>query len=369
MVWSYHWFLLLSLSLHGHHCIFIGHRRRQFASIEERLPAQFEARSSGTTRSNPILQQQTAESNVNRTVADRSSDSAEDFNSTASILSDNLDLDLSANVIVSSLAMAEPSPSDTSYNLEAATSTLKYKTQQHFEGIPIFGASLVIEENIHSLRRRPIFGHWYDPKDIAQHIPDTTPSIANASAIDIALDALSITEHDLFAPITAKLWIYYVDSTPTLSWILRPIDYGLDASAMVVVDAITEDARSVYNDTLSVHHSHHHRSHVEACGVGGNTKIGRFEYCTPISEDESDWILKNDRVIVYDNNGEDNDPEDLNDAEPVECSMDSDQSTKCEIEDDAVNGAYCPVSHCLTANVFYVLSECDWLEWSQCTVF
>lgn len=345
MVWS-QWFILLLLSLRGHHSIFIGYRRTRFSqTLGERLPSQFESRSAPTKRSDPIqVRQQSAAFNSTFAAPPGDSDDSEELdNATLRILSDNLDLDLSENVIVSSLSLADPSPSETSYNM--AANTMKYKTQQLFNDIPIFGASLVIEENLNTHRRRPIFGHWYDPKEIAEHIADVTPSIDNGTAIDIALDALSITESDLYAPITPKLWIYYPDTAPStaaLSWILRPIDYGLDASAMVVVDAISGDIYRIYNDSFAAHSRPSSRG-VSACGIGGNTKIGKKEYCTPISEDNSDWILANDRVIVFDNNGQDNDEEDLRDAEPVECSMDSEKSTKCEIEDDKVNGAYCPV--------------------------
>eukprot|EP01084_Bolivina_argentea_P081132 146936_1 len=54
--------------------------------------------------------------------------------------------------------------------LRTTAKTIKYKLQQHFHGIPIFGATLVIEQDNNNDIKHPIFGKYYNKELIRNDI-------------------------------------------------------------------------------------------------------------------------------------------------------------------------------------------------------
>ena len=280
------WLMILVLSIGINHSVFIGRKRRK--RLNDARPKRF----MNTPTSN----------------------------------NDNLDLNLDDNQI---LNVHDTRKSDSN----GIQSKRRFKTQQKYRGLPIFGASLVIEQE--QSRMKPIFGKWFDKRKIARYVTSITPMISESQAIDYTLYALNITQTDLYVPIAPELYIYHQDDIPVLAYITRDIEYQ-DMKGMVILNANTGDIIAVYTEQHNVK---------EACGTGGNGRIGQLNYCSDNSLpdllilDNTPLILESERIRVYDNNN--NPSTTLVTNNPIQCILQSSDNSKCDINDNGVNGAYC----------------------------
>eukprot|EP01083_Nonionella_stella_P271448 919766_1 len=68
--------------------------------------------------------------------------------------------------------------SSTQSNSKTATSApTKFKTQQYYRGIPIFDATLIIQETENG-QQTPLYGNWYNTTDIKPWIRHIKPTLA-----------------------------------------------------------------------------------------------------------------------------------------------------------------------------------------------
>eukprot|EP01084_Bolivina_argentea_P106404 190413_1 len=101
------------------------------------------------------------------------------------------------------------------------SSPRRFKTQQYFQGLPILGATLVIEED-EDHRQTPLVGHWYNHQQMMQYIPDVTPSLSAQEALQIVFDRLNITVDETYGNITNRLCIYHTNR-PYLAYNIKLI--------------------------------------------------------------------------------------------------------------------------------------------------
>eukprot|EP01083_Nonionella_stella_P287868 979973_1 len=235
---------------------------------------------------------------------------------------------------------------------KTSQNVLKYKTQQKYRGIPIFGATLVIDQNNHI----PIYGKWYDESDIEKLVPFTEPKINKEEIEQIALDSLDITAKNMnsYTNVDSELYIYYYKSHPYLCWIIRFAYNNIINNEkenknemhnpMFIINAINGEIYQIYDESYSLK--------IEACGEGGNQgKLGRYQYCMdkpPLfinHNPDSAPVLENDIIQIYDNYN--NIYNDHSAATKITCSnlrISPINSTyqRCDIDDIFTNGAYCP---------------------------
>eukprot|EP01083_Nonionella_stella_P146211 459549_1 len=82
-------------------------------------------------------------------------------------------LDLSTNKKLFQIAV-----SSTQSNSKTATSApTKFKTQQYYRGIPIFDATLIIQETENG-QQTPLYGNWYNTTDIKPWIRQIKTTLA-----------------------------------------------------------------------------------------------------------------------------------------------------------------------------------------------
>eukprot|EP01084_Bolivina_argentea_P038208 70648_1 len=226
---------------------------------------------------------------------------------------------------------------------ETAKLHYRYKTQQMYKSIPIFGASLVIEEDPHDLSNKiPIFGKWYDKHHIEQVITSVYPKLNENEVLNIALHELNIELNDLYGDIISKLYIYFDNNKPYLSYILKFAYVAPNQSTGMHQSTIIMNANSgyifkKYDQMYNI---------INACGDSGNYKTGLHHYCQDkpalIINDNINPVLANDVIEVYDYHNasiEDIVYERAN-FTSITCSLSS--STTCNIDDILTNGAYCP---------------------------
>eukprot|EP01084_Bolivina_argentea_P071737 130344_1 len=237
-----------------------------------------------------------------------------------------------------------------------ARNTIKYKSQQYYRGVPIIGAHLVIEDG------QPVFGKYYDPKQIQHYIKSTTPVISESEALQITMNELAIkSKNDIHGKIDIKLNIYFYLNKPYLSYKIRFV-YTKNNQMhipLMIVDANKGHILTLYDEPAET-------VAIEACGDGGNHGTGEFEYCVdrPSLYIDTYPFVANKNVIVYDNLFYEY--YDKSHAEMVECLFpnNGDQS-KCYIQDPELNGAFCPACDVYAwTNVVFDLYD-QWLNGSK----
>ena len=223
----------------------------------------------------------------------------------------------------------------------------KYRAQQQYKGIDIFGANLVIgydtENNILSSQ---LSGTYYQTNIISSDFnDDIEPLITSDDALKIAIQHYipNGDETDLFgysygeSKKTTKnsLNIYHNKNKNipfTLSYIIE-FTYADKESQEVLRPFVVIDAKT--SDILYTFASMHGQSGSEcpfdeAWATGGNEKIGEQRH-GPMCINESP-IVSNDDVEVYDHIS-------LIQQNIATCTQES-GSAFCEVDDYFINGAY-----------------------------
>ena len=234
----------------------------------------------------------------------------------------------------------------TNFIQTSSSSKFKYKTQQIYQGIPIFGASLVFETDIDddittTKKRKPIFGKWHNKKDIENQIDSIQPQLSKNEALEITLNTMNITKKNLYGNIDIKLYIYHYKQKPFLSYIIKfsYIINSNDSSSsiyqpMIILNANTGDIFEIYDNK---------KNFITACGDGGNEKIGKVRYCGSnafkINDNNNNPILANHYIQVYSNNN--NDYSDNSQSFLITCSLNK-TSGDYIIDDTETNYGYCP---------------------------
>ena len=183
--------------------------------------------------------------------------------------------------------------------IQTSPSTFKYKAQQKYKGIPIFGASLVFEQGKDNLAN-PIFGKWYNKQQLSQKITSTQPKISKDEALQYVLDSLSITKDNLYGNIDINLYIYHFQHEPYLAYIIKlsytkPNDISSHYQPMIILNANNGDILMIHDNK---------KNFLDACGDGGNPKVGKVEYCGSTAfkiNSAKNPILANHYVQVYSN--------------------------------------------------------------------
>eukprot|EP01084_Bolivina_argentea_P285165 488952_1 len=248
---------------------------------------------------------------------------------------------------------------------ETAQFALRYKTQQMYKGIPIYGATIVVEEDQYDMHITPISGKWYDKSDIEQLVPIIDPQITKDEAFDISVTALDINENELtlnmYSNIHSDLYIYHVKHVPYLSWITK-FSYVKSYRiyrAMVIIDALNGNIIQTFNDEYNA---------IEACGNGGNGKTGEYKYCSDkpglLINDNTLPVLENDLIQVYDGSSLYR----SNNSFLITCSdltySVNDTYPRCYIDDPQITGGYCAACDAYYfANVAFQMFN----EWTNAT--
>eukprot|EP01083_Nonionella_stella_P055100 145427_1 len=221
----------------------------------------------------------------------------------------------------------------------------RFKTQQFYQGLPIIGATLVIEEDAQHVKK-PLIGRWYDNDAILQHIPDIKPTISSDEALQTVLNLLDITAQAIYDDVTHELSIYHDNETPHLVRVVQftykdesqPND---EFESMTIIDA---------KDGMILKHYHSVMAY-NGCGTGGNGKIGQNLYCD--SEDlngltdivytptptPSVALFRNDDIKIYDDDSyvtQGDDTTGIVECEPHVTDPECDGNS----HDDPVNGGY-----------------------------
>eukprot|EP01084_Bolivina_argentea_P111199 198487_1 len=225
----------------------------------------------------------------------------------------------------------------------------RYRTKQFYNGIPVFGTSMVIEENDQNGEQSPILGKYYDKTDIESSIVDINPTITEQEAFNLALQATPGISYEI-KRYKAELYVYHYQNEPVLCWFIS------FSTQIVIVNA--------YDGTILAQQTRaRDLESIKACGNGGNGKIGKQEYCMEINEIP---FLENSYIKIMDNKN--HNERDFAAAIPVECeyinTIDSSgmNVNKCIIEDLQVNGGYC-VACDVYRNLNYVFEIFnEWLD-------
>eukprot|EP01084_Bolivina_argentea_P005081 9610_1 len=233
----------------------------------------------------------------------------------------------------------------------------RYKTQQKYNNVPIFGATLIVQQDPSNPKKTiPISGKWYDKTDIDKLVPTTVPEFNEDKAYQIALKKININSDHVYSQSASKLYIYYHNSFPYLSWIVK-FSYFKNKEVhhpMVIINALNGDTLQTYDQAYNA---------IEACGTGGNTKTGTYPMCELINSNNNP-VLENDVIQIYENHGRS--WSDHTYATKVTCSnlRTPDNITQCDIDDVMSNGAYCPACDVyLFANVVFDMFD----EWTNAT--
>lgn len=226
--------------------------------------------------------------------------------------------------------------------IPTAQSTFKYRTQQKYQGIPIFGAKLVFEQDNDKMEPsslendfvQPVFGKYVNKQQLSNKIPSVQPQLSKDEALKYALDSISITEDKLYGNVDINLYIYFVHQDPYLSYIVK-LSYHDDISIyqpMIIVNANNGDILNTYDNK---------KNFLDACGDGGNPKFGKVRYCGSKAfkiNDGVNPVLANHYVQVYSNDNEDV----FNKAQSflIPASLNS-TSGDYNIDDGVANEGYC----------------------------
>ena len=106
--------------------------------------------------------------------------------------------------------------------------------------------------------------------------------------------------------------------------------------------------------------------HFNACGPGGNPKIGKYEYCSGnksalLINDVAKLVMANDYIEIYDNKH--NESPDTNNADLIGCTKSSDGSY-CKVNDPGINEGYCVACDVFKfANVAFEMYQEIYVNW------
>eukprot|EP01084_Bolivina_argentea_P004542 8640_1 len=213
-----------------------------------------------------------------------------------------------------------------------------FKTQQYHRGLPIYGATLVIEQN-ELQNKKPIFGNWFNPQNILQCVPTINATITIFQALQIIFNTLNITSNDIYRNISTDLQIYFTDHSDTecfLTYIIKFIYKDITRPNDIFQPLIIFEALN-HHKILKLHNQ---PQNLLACGEGGNAKMGQHEYCVNkpgvTINSATNPVLRNADIEIYDN--ENNAWNNQVSVPIITCSKTS--STKCTVNEGTVNGAY-----------------------------
>ena len=184
-----------------------------------------------------------------------------------------------------------------------AAGKIKYKSQQEYKGVPIFGATMVVEEEDSSTELSPVYGTYHDTQIIKDDFnDDVNPSISNDDALKIAINNYipngDVT--DLFGyewgedTLKNELMLYQHENIFYLSYIIEFT--FLDEStqnaerSFTAIDAKTGDIIYTFSSMIG--------QDDEAWGTGGNAKIGDQRHGPMPIDGRPD--VSTERVRVYD---------------------------------------------------------------------
>eukprot|EP01084_Bolivina_argentea_P132756 234273_1 len=229
---------------------------------------------------------------------------------------------------------------------------IRYKKKQFYKDIPIFDATIVVEQD-NDGNESPILGKYYTKTEIEKYVANTTPLITKEMAVNIALGLFKTDSNIDYDSYKTELYIYKHRNHAHLVWFVNIPD------KRVIIDASNGYILTTHDLLINF----------EACGEGGNEKIGKYEYCEdkqPLQIDSNPdldglYILNNSRLTIFNNLG--NPKSDFSQSQPVECEPIND-GKQCQIIDSEANGAYC-----VACDVFYQLNIAfniydEWLDGS-----
>ena len=199
---------------------------------------------------------------------------------------------------------------DTS-KINTATGTIKEKLTETYEGLPVFGQSVVVESD-NGEPTGEIVGHLIE--GIEEDIPNVDPQLSVDEILDLAVESWGDELEDILdGTVKKSLEIYVIDdeNSPDVILILVyqlsyiTIEEGRLSRPTFIIDANTGETilswegmttRSPQLEGIGYYGFH---------AVGGNVKMGKLRYGTDLPAlrvwmDEGMCYLHNEKVTVID---------------------------------------------------------------------
>ena len=247
--------------------------------------------------------------------------------------------------------------------METSQGNKKIKYQETYEGVPVMGATVVLEKDRQGHFSSKATGHVV--ADINEDLPSTEPQLSAEDAFKMIVlqDRDDVSEVRFDPKVDAKLEVILEESNdagrPTAR-LAYQISYLVENEEQVsrpftLIDANTGDIIKQWNG-LSVSSINRRKSdRVESSsqveGVGGNEKIGKVMYGKnyPKLKVNNACVLENNVAKVY------------NCWQGSRCGTGSPFTFDCDKGfDDSVNGAYSPMNDAL----FYITATYEMFdEW------
>jgi vibriolysin len=185
------------------------------------------------------------------------------------------------------------------YSSENISGKQRVKYQQFFQGIPIFGESVVATANDQG-QYSELSGHYIAniSKDIKSTVPNVSVEVAKRSALGLnalSVDSQQVSQH------SSKLYVWLTaDEKAHLVWLISYMHDGVTPSKPhVIVDAHTGTVLDHWDGL----------NHVEATGPGGNLRTGRYQFgqgkrypAFEVTESNGICQLDSASVVTYDMN-------------------------------------------------------------------
>ena len=231
-----------------------------------------------------------------------------------------------------------------STEITTATGTIKEKLVETYDGVPVFGQSVVVELD-NGEPTGEISGHLVE--GIEEDIPDAEPALSEEEAIEIAAESWGHEMDDILdGSAEAQLLVYVPDDDnspdviPVLAYELSymVMEDGEASRPSFIVDANTgETIRSWDGLTSRTTDQVEGRGYYEFHALGGNPKMGKLRYgedlpALRIWMDEGMCYLHNEKVTVVDGSSYINS---YNDSYSFPCEQGF---------NDSINGAYSPLA-------------------------
>ena len=232
---------------------------------------------------------------------------------------------------------------DTS-KINTATGTIKEKLTETYEGLPVFGQSVVVESD-DGEPTGEIVGHLIE--GIEEDIPNVDPQLSEDEILDLAVESWGDELEDILdGTVKTSLEIYVEDDAnsldviPILAYELSyiTVEEGRLSRPTFIIDANTGETILSWEGMTSRTPQLGGKGYYDFHAVGGNVKIGKLHYGTDLPAlrvwmDEGMCYLHNDKVTVID--GSSYDYGNYNDSFSFPCEQGF---------NDSINGGYSPLA-------------------------
>ena len=199
---------------------------------------------------------------------------------------------------------------DTS-KINTAIGTIKEKLTETYEGLPVFGQSVVVESD-DGEPTGEIVGHLIE--GIEEDIPNVDPQLSDDEILDLAVESWGDELEDILdGTVKTSLEIYVIDDEnspdviPILAYQLSyiTVEEGRLSRPTFIIDANTGETILSWEGMTTRSPQLEGKGYYDFHAVGGNVKMGKLRYGTDLPAlrvwmDEGMCYLHNEKVTVID---------------------------------------------------------------------